>query len=159
MARHDPTQAQAGPHQLPGGQVQSPEGQEQAGTLRRINSLASQLEGAPRRRTSEVHGWNRSRAQGSGSPDGPPPPTLPQAWAPHLAPQTLPDLMCRPFLLASCYNVRLGPWPGVLPARSTQAGPKPQHQASCSREDLSPLRHHTYLPKSPGHQLGGPQEP
>lgn len=70
--------------------------------LRVINSLASQLEGAPRRRTGEVHGWNRSRVQGSGSPDGPPPPTLPQAWAPHLALQTLPNLTCQLFLLASC---------------------------------------------------------
>lgn len=66
--------------------------------LRVINSLASQLEGAPRRRTGEVHGWNRSRAEGA----APRPPTLPQAWAPHLALQTLPNLTCQLFLLASC---------------------------------------------------------
>lgn len=42
--------------------------------LRVINSLASQLEGAPRRRTGEVHGWNRSRAEGAAPrpPDSPP---------------------------------------------------------------------------------------
>lgn len=87
---------------------------------------------------------------------------------PRLSPRPeLPTSPCRPSPTSragpfSWHHAGMLGWaPGLefrLPTQPRQA-PRPQHQASCSREDLSPPRHRTYFPESPGHQPGGPRSP